>query len=945
MKTKSISKIWFAPIITLAVLSAIYAIAGIYPFGANSTAFSDGINQYVPLLSEFSKKIKEGGSLFYTWNMGAGTNFWSNFTYYLSSPLNLISLFYKPQEAYKAFSLITLLNPCIMALTFGIFLKHRYKKNDLSVVIFSLLWAFSGFMISSCFFTSWYTAIIYFPLVILGLQRMMDGKSAWMYSLFLGLTIVSNFYIGWIVCIFCIIYFIYCFISDEDVVYEGVTAPNENEEEKSDGDSINIFAVFKDSYVLGSLIKFIFASLLGGAISAVFTLPTVYTLQNTAKGLVDSKVFNPSEIWGLLASHVYPMNNIYDTLVSRNVMFCFAGLLSLILCIAYLFSKKISVRKKIGNLFLLAVMWASIVFHAIYFVWHGFGEPAGIMYRFAFVYTFVIIKIAYEMFSESEKISYAGIILSLAFAGAGIAGLYKNEISNAYIWSTALALKIIAFALVYAVMLIIIKNKPSKKQIISIVLTVLTVLEAFTLNTGHVNKTDMTEIYKGRDAVEELLANSDKTDCDTVSLTEKENGFHEMIPYGLSYGYRSLEIYSSMADNNFVLSASNMGAYSNRLNSQNGATETTPVFNLLFPTKYIIDGSGRLTENEFRKKISEKDGYSLYENEFTMPFMYMLSGNIGLWRPFSFPVVADNINEVFKCMTETDGDVAVYNENRNFSFENCEHIATAEKIANQTEQNQLAHEHEHAEGENNDEFWNYLQNKMADFAFRIDDMSKSAYISYESVAQCDGIMYIFVDTTEFTEMKITINGKTVDYYTYGLGENRTYEIGEVKKGDVAKITIGGRKDNSNGYVAKESSFAAIGFTVDMDIFRAGYEKIDAMSDTQMLDFSDTYVKAKVNAYENGGLYIPISYDKGWKVTVDGVPTEIFEHESHIMMLPLSQGEHIIEMKYCPQGFVPGAIITGVSMLILIAWTVISKKRNDKIAACEKSERGVTENDD
>ncbi|MCH5190374.1 MAG: YfhO family protein, partial [Oscillospiraceae bacterium] len=733
--------------------------------------------------------------------------------------------------------------------------------------------------------------------------------------------------IGWIVCIFCVIYFVYCFIADDEVVYEGVTASKEKEDNDA---SINIFAMLKNSYILGSMLKFMFASLLGGAMSAVLTLPTLFALQNTVKGTIVNNTFNPSEIWGFLASHVYPMEHIYGTLRSKDVLFCFAGLLSLLLCISYFFSKGISVRKKIGNFFLLAVMWASIIFHAVCFIWHGFGEPVGISYRFAFIYSFIIIKIAYEMFSESEKISCAGIILSLIFVGAGIFGLYKNSITKIYMWSAGAVLKIVAFALVYAVMLLIIKKKPNKKQVIALALTVLTAAEALALNFKSINKTDMTGIYVGREAVEELLENSGKEDFDTVSLTNKPNGHHEMMTYGLSYGYRSLELYSSMADGNFVLSAIDLGAYGNGMNAENGATETTPVFNLLFPTKYVIDGSGRLTENEFHKKLSEKDGYTLYENEFTMPFMYMLSGNIGLWRPFSFPVVADNINEVFKCITELEKDVALYNENGNFSFENCEHIATTEKVANQKEEEeQSEHEHEgHGHGEvNNDDFWNYLENKMADFAYRIDDLSKPAYVTYDSVAQCDGIMYIFVNTTEFTDMKITVNGKTVDYYTYGLDENRTYEIGEVKKGDVAKITIGGRRADSEKYVAKESSFAAIGFTVDMDIFREGYEKIDAMSDTEMLEFSDTHIKTKVNAYENGALYIPITFDKGWKITVDGVPAEIYEHESHIMMLPLSSGEHIIEMKYCPQGFVSGAAITGVSLLILIAWAVISKKRS------------------
>lgn len=935
---KKLNYIWFAPIITLGILLILYAIAGIFPFGKFSTAFSDGINQYVPMLAELSRKIKEGGSLLYTWHTGGGTNFWVNFSYYLASPLNLISLFFKPTQMDRAFSLITLLKPVLMALTFGIYLKHRYKKNDISIVIFSVLWAFSGFMISSFFIASWYDAIIYFPLVILGLQRMMDGKSAWMYSLFLGLTILSNFYIGWMVCIFCVIYFIYCFISDEDVVYEGVTVPKDDgeAEPQENEDGVNIFAMFKNSYILGNLFKFAFSSLLAGAISAVFTLPTAIALQNTHKGIISPRTINIRDIWGILASHVYPMANDYPTLTSSDILFCFAGLLTVILCIAFFFSKGISVRKKVGNLFLLGCMWASIVFHAVYFVWHGFGEPAGLLYRFAFIYSFVLIKIAYEMFTEIEKTSVLGVLLGVGFVGVCIFGLYKNLITNTYFWSVRTAVTLIAFTLAFVCIIIAMKKSVKARKALSVALTVVIALESLILNIGHINKTDMANVFAGQETVSKLLADSGKKDYDTVSLTNKPSGFHEMMAYGLAYGYRGLEMYSSMADGDFVLSISDMGAYGNRLNSENGATETTPIFNLLFPTKYVVDGSGRLTPNEFRKKKAEKDGYTLFENNYTMPFMYMLSGNIGLWKPFSFPVVVDNINEAFKCATGTDKNVAEYNANGDFSFENCEQIKTVDKVANQSED---GHVHDENAG-----FWNYLEKRMVNFSYRIDDVSKAAYITYKSVAEADGIMYIFVDTTEFVDLKITLNGKTTDYYAYGQGENRTYEIGEVKKGDVAEITIGGRKANDDGtyseYVGKESSFAAVGFTVDMGIFREGYERIDAMSDTQMLEFSDTKVKAKVAAHEDGALYIPIAFDKGWKVTVDGVPTELYEHESHIMMLAMDKGEHIVEMKYCPQGFVAGAVITGVSVAILIAWAVISKKRNDKLTVCDTIEENA-----
>ena len=259
----------------------------------------------------------------------------------------------------------------------------------------------------------------------MSLKKLMDGQSAWMYALFLGLTIMANFYMGWMTCIFCVIYFIYSFISDDDVYYEGnSTSTQENDDEST----INVFEIFAQSYILKTMFKFGLSSLLAGAFSAIFTLPTIFALQNTEKGQISHDVFNISDIWGLLAAHVFPAENEYASFVSMNYIFAFCGIATTILVIAYFFAKGISVRKKIGNAFLLAVMWASIVLYVPYYVWHGFGEPAGLMYRFAFIYSFVLLKIAFEAFIEIKNIKWYGILVGVIFAGVCTAGLQINQL-------------------------------------------------------------------------------------------------------------------------------------------------------------------------------------------------------------------------------------------------------------------------------------------------------------------------------------------------------------------------------------------------------------------------------------------------------------------------------------------------------------------------------------
>ena len=59
---------------------------GVYPFGDNCILHIDMYHQYCPFFTELMDKIKHGGSMFYSWNIGLGADFISLYAYYLASP-------------------------------------------------------------------------------------------------------------------------------------------------------------------------------------------------------------------------------------------------------------------------------------------------------------------------------------------------------------------------------------------------------------------------------------------------------------------------------------------------------------------------------------------------------------------------------------------------------------------------------------------------------------------------------------------------------------------------------------------------------------------------------------------------------------------------------------------------------------------------------------------
>ncbi|MBR1876636.1 MAG: YfhO family protein, partial [Lachnospiraceae bacterium] len=67
-------------------------IQGIYPAGRVTFLRKDLYHQYLPFLYELRRRLIEGKSLKYSFDLGLGSSFFAMYVYYLSDPLNFISV-------------------------------------------------------------------------------------------------------------------------------------------------------------------------------------------------------------------------------------------------------------------------------------------------------------------------------------------------------------------------------------------------------------------------------------------------------------------------------------------------------------------------------------------------------------------------------------------------------------------------------------------------------------------------------------------------------------------------------------------------------------------------------------------------------------------------------------------------------------------------------------
>ena len=82
-------------------------------------------------------------------------------------------------------------------------------------------------------------------------------------------------------------------------------------------------------------------------------------------------------------------------------------------------------------------------------------------------------------------------------------------------------------------------------------------------------------------------------------------------------------------------------------------------------------------------------------------------------------------------------------------------------------------------------------------------------------------------------------------------------------------------------------------------------------------YKSTQIKGHVKSDKDGMLFFTIPYDKGWSVYIDGNKVDTYKTLTSFTGTDISAGEHQVELKYMPSGFVLGIIISIISWLVFV----------------------------
>ena len=185
-------------------------ISGYEPFGQYSMLYSDMYHQYYPFFVEFRRALLRGEGLLYSWNVGLGMDYLGLISYYLASPLNLLSVLVPEGLLLEFFSLLMPVKLGVAGLFFAIFLKKLFGKHDFSIAVFGGFYGLCAWALGFQWNIMWLDTFALLPLVALGTVSLMRDRKFILYTLSLFMAVFSNYYIGFFVCIFVfLLFFVY----------------------------------------------------------------------------------------------------------------------------------------------------------------------------------------------------------------------------------------------------------------------------------------------------------------------------------------------------------------------------------------------------------------------------------------------------------------------------------------------------------------------------------------------------------------------------------------------------------------------------------------------------------------------------------------------------------------------------------------------------------------
>ena len=882
-------------IVPVCLMFFVYLAMELHPFGDGCVLVLDLNGQYVYFFEGLRNAVYGEGSILYTFFRGLGGEFMGMYAYYLASPLSYIVALFPQDRILEALLTIILLKVGLCGWSFGYYLhKNTRHPNKIVTVAFSVMYALCAYAVVYQNNIMWIDALIWLPLLTYGIEQMIKYRKYKLYVISLALTIMSNYYIGYMVCIYSVLYFFYYFLA------------RSKEEINPNGYRLHF---------LRSGLRFAFFSIVAAAISAFVILGAYYSLSFGKSDFSDPN-WSFRQKFDILDFFTKFLPGSYDTVRPEGLPFVYCGVLTLLLLPVYFMAKKIEIREKLASIGLITVFILSFIASPLDLIWHGFQNPNWLNHRYSFMLCFILLVLAYKGFGNMRKISEKFLLGIAAFIVLFVAICDKLEFKS-YVESKGqlltletVWLTVIATVVLLVLLCLLIRQKhPKKRENLSAVLACVVCVEIFCSSLGCVVQFDGDVAYSTYSSYNNFVGNLRPV---VEQVKDADDGFYRMEKLhhrkyndNMALGIRGLSNSTSTLNAETIAFLNKMG-YTARshLSQYRGGT---PVNDSLLGIKYLIDQSNSEKLTHLYEEFITTEKYNVYYNENALSIAYGTDELIKKFDMTRYNTYFDRLNNLVGQMLGDKKYPDIFVPVSDYERELSSSCTMSPSVGGQVKYSQIV------EGSN------------------------SASVTFTIVAPSTAQYYFYTPYAKAAETDLAVNGASLGRYL-GNDTKHIISLGWFEQGEEISVKITLRDEKPITLYTYYDYF----WYIDEQVFDQAFSELKSNPQFVIEEYTEDHLIGSIDTKkENQMIQTTIPYDEGWRVILDGEEVEIYKTLDALIAFDIpSAGEHTLELKYSPKIYTVGAIlsVTGTLVFAVICLidflvTLILKKRNHPLR-CE-----------
>ncbi len=907
------------------IMYLIYVSKAHYPFGEGSVLVLDLNAQYVWFFEALRNFARGDASLLYSFCRSLGGEFMGMYAYYIASPLSYIVCLFPKERMLEGLLTLFLLKTAICGGTFGFYMKKTQKvKNDLSIITFSIFYALSSYAVVQQHNTMWIDAVMWLPLVTLGIEELIKHGRFKMYTIFLALTVFSNYYIGYMVCIYCFIYFFLYYLAHNE---EGRINP-----------------LKEKLHFVKSLFRIAFFSMVALGIASVIILSAYYSL-NFGKTTFSDPDYTFALNFDIIDILYKFLPGSYDTVRPEGIPFVYCGLLTLLLLPAYFLSHSYPMRQKIVSGIFIFIFIASFSINIVDLVWHGFQFPNWLNHRYSFMICFYLCVLGCRAFSEFEKISLR-TVMGTGGLIALLCVILQQYNTNPEIKPDDFTTIWFTLVMIFAYLSILgILRKTTDKQFISIFLVAAVAVEVFLSGLWNLNGLDDDVVFTRYTSYNGFLDDArpivEKVQAADDSFYRMEKNFGERTNDNMALKIRGLSGSTSTLNEETIRFLNKMGYSSQSHWSSYGGG--TPVNDALLGIKYVLSDD-KIYQSYYETFITDPaTGHIAYRNPYALSIAYgvdddVLSFPLGFKEKLSTDTPTTTPEESSKMADAVSAVKAKLNDwlDINETLRNAEYVDAYSSPFERMNAMLTAMLGEEETIQvfvpvavtDTDLYCTIYWPASGHKGYQPDPVyadEEEAYVGLTAKMPVDGELFFYIpsDYPQTVGLNMIRNEEEESIGDfYGGDTSCILSLGEFEKGEEfqLRLMLQGNFYAKNG----ENYFYYINWDAYKDVMtRLGKDQYQITEYTED-SFNGTFTASRQNEL----VLTSIPYDRGWKVYVDGEQVEIQKALGALVSFYID-GEagqtHELKMVYRPNTFIIGSIASVVCVAFLILLIALEKK--------------------